>query len=102
MLRRDRFFSELRSALKERDMRNTVGAVSAVLLTAAMALTACTARRIVYWPAGAIFSERGDWVYFVIRKTDVSERHVVPAHAQITKGELPLCPGYLFPVKSTV
>jgi hypothetical protein len=45
------------------------------VLVVAAATTGCSTsrRRTLYWPAGAIFSERGDWVYFVTRRTDVTE-----------------------------
>jgi hypothetical protein len=86
-------------------VRFQVSAVS-VGLIATLAMTGCssTTRRTLYWPAGAIFSERGDWVYFVIRKTDVTERGT-PTSAQVSKGGYPLCGGcgvFDLPLRDTV
>jgi hypothetical protein len=64
------------------------------VLIATIAMTGCliSTRRTLYWPAGAVFSERGDWVYFVIRKTDVTEHGFAPS-PQISNGRYPLCMG---------
>jgi hypothetical protein len=65
-----------------------------VVLIATVAMTGCliSTRRTVYWPAGAIFSENGDSVYFVIRKTDVTERGL-HSSSQVPKEKYRLCEG---------
>jgi hypothetical protein len=73
-------------------MRLANYAVSVALIST-VAMTSCliSSRRTLYWPAGAIFSENGDWVYFVIRKTDVTEHGFRPS-SQVPKRDS-ICEG---------
>ncbi len=46
------------------------------IFAVAMVMTGCrfgSSRGTIYWPAGAIFSKDGNWIYYVTRKTDVTE-----------------------------